>query len=610
MSENLSGKEVPGDLPSHRADKKWRLGLELDPEVQVGIPAPWLLWQSFSFLIWAAYIIFIVAAVPHYFVQFWFNQSLGYKTIFWTNIRMQLLLLGAYGSAVAVAIYIPMRLHAGSPALKRAAIHFAVWIGTLAGWLFAQNYQQFLLAFNGVSFGTTDPVFAKDIGFYVYVLPAWRITLTALEILIILSGVSLLVARYEDLSLRGIFQKRELSLWGKLSLFASPYLSVLVYSFGAVTALHTYLSRYGLLLKDNEESGVRMGAEYLDLVGIFCNLNNIYLMAVVELGLALVVGTILFRLNKRYGWLVRQPERHGQRGEVSAPSLRAPVTIGIVLLALEFGFYIGLLIKEHVFVAPNEPYIQKEYIQRHINATVKGYRLKNIEVHEWIPPDDPLSPEVLLASKTVQNAPFLPSWVSYLEEPPDIQHYERIQISDTTMVFGPMLQIYQQQQQLRPYYDFMSVDGVRYVVDGEKRMFVSAVRELPSRALVGPKEWLRYWGSAALLFTHGMGLVMSPANQVDEVGAPQYVVKDVPPQVMHPAFEHEPRIYFGEGARDDYVLTGIRYLKEFDYATEQERQEFIYPEHLKDGIAVNSWFKRLIFALYTKDVTAFLFSRY
>ncbi|MDA2927894.1 UPF0182 family protein [Acidobacteria bacterium AH-259-G07] len=578
MSENPSGKEVPRDLPIHRADKKRRLTLELDPEVQVGIPAPWLLWQSFSFLIWAAYIIFIVAAVPHYFVQFWFNQSLGYKTIFWTNIRMQLLLLGAYGSAVAVALYIPMRWHAGSPALKRAAIHFAVWIGTLAGWLFAQNYQQFLLAFNGVSFGTTDPVFARDIGFYVYVLPAWRITLTALEILIILSGVSLLVARYQDLSSRGIFQKRELSLWGKLSLFASPYLSVLVCSFGAVTALHTYLSRYGLLLKDNEESGVRMGAEYLDLVGIFCNLNNIYLMAVVEVGLALVVGTILFRLNKRYGWLVRPPEGHDpERGEVSAPSLRAPVAIGIVLLAVELGFYMGLVIKEHVFVAPNEPYIQKEYIQRHINATVKGYRLENIEIHEWIPPDDPLSPEVLLASKTVQNAPFLPSWVSYLEEPPDIQHYERIQISDTTMVFGPMLQIYQQQQQLRPYYDFMSVDGVRYVVDGEKRMFVSAVRELPSRALVGPKEWLRYWGSAALLFTHGMGLVMSPANQVDEVGAPQYVVKDVPPQVTHPAFEHEPRIYFGEGAKDDYVLTGIRYLKEFDYATEQERQEVHIP---------------------------------
>ncbi|MDA2927893.1 UPF0182 family protein, partial [Acidobacteria bacterium AH-259-G07] len=39
-------------------------------------------------------------------------------------------------------------------------------------------------------------------------------------------------------------------------------------------------------------------------------------------------------------------------------------------------------------------------------------------------------------------------------------------------------------------------------------------------------------------------------------------------------------------------------------------RKFIYPEHLKDGIAVNSWFKRLIFALYTKDVTAFLFSRY
>jgi uncharacterized membrane protein (UPF0182 family) len=145
-------------------------------------------------------------------------------------------------------------------------------------------------------------------------------------------------------------------------------------------------------------------------------------------------------------------------------------------------------------VTPNEPYIQLEYINRHIEATNRAYRLDNIEVHEWLLPDEPLTPETLLASKTLQNVPYLPTWVTYLEEPPDLHHYERINVSDSTMVFGPMLQIYQQQQQLRPYYDFLSVDGVRYKVDGQKRMFVSAVRELPSLAFVGRQEWLQYWG--------------------------------------------------------------------------------------------------------------------
>jgi uncharacterized membrane protein (UPF0182 family) len=200
--------------------------------------------------------------------------------------------------------------------------------------------------------------------------------------------------------------------------------------------------------------------------------------------------------------------------------------------------------------------------------------------------------------------------VSYLEEPPDIQHYERIALSESTMVFGPLLQIYEQQQQLRPYYKFLSVDAVRYSIDGEKRMFASAVRELPSLSLVGPQEWLKYWGSAALLFTHGMGLVMSPVNQIDEAGGPTYAVKEVPPRVTHEELEHEPRIYFGEGAKDEYVLTDIRHLKEFDFATAQGREEFTFPANLIDGILLDSLFKRLMFAIHTQDVTAFLFSRY
>ncbi|MCZ6879029.1 MAG: UPF0182 family protein [Acidobacteria bacterium] len=602
---------MTGNPPESGEPGVAKLDPELGFETRPTIPPPRYLWPFFSLCVWFLYIFFVLAALPDYFVQFWFNQSLGYMSIFWTNIQMQLLLFGSLGAAMALAIYLPLRFYAVSPTLKRSAIHLSIWIGTLAGWLFAQNYQQFLLALHGVPFETTDPVFAKDIGFYVYALPAWRITLTALEILILFSGIALLVARYDALSSRGFLHKRDWNLWRKLSLFASPYLIVLVGSFGGIAAFHTYLNRYGLLLKDNEASGVRRGAEYLDLIGLFSSLNNVYLMAIVEIALTLAVGTILFRLNKRYGWLVRQPEVHdAEKSKLKAPSLSVPVRMGIAFLALELGFYVCLVLKDHVLVSPNEPSIQKEYIERHINATLNAYRLENIEVHEWVPPLHPLPSEVLLASQTIQNAPFLPSWVSYLEEPPDIQHFERIQIAESTMVFGPMLQIYQQQQQLRPYYDFMSVDGVRYQVDGEKRMFVSAVRELPSLALIGPQEWLRHWGSAALLFTHGMGLVMSPANQIDEVGAPQYVVKDVPPRTSHPAFEHEPRIYFGEGMRDDYVLTNIRYLKEFDFATQEGRQEFIYPENLKDGIAVDSLFRRLVFALYTKDITAFLFSRY
>ena len=136
------------------------------------------------------------------------------------------------------------------------------------------------------------------------------------------------------------------------------------------------------------------------------------------------------------------------------------------------------------------------------------------------------------------------------------------------------------------------------------------MRELPSLAFLGPKEWLRYWGSAALMFTHGYGLVMSPVNEVDELGNPMYVSDSIPPRVADPLLAHEPRIYFGEGAKDDYVLTNVRNLKEFDHATAQSREEIAMPADLKAGIRVDSIWKRIMFAVHTSDLTAFLFSHY
>jgi hypothetical protein len=112
------------------------------------------------------------------------------------------------------------------------------------------------------------------------------------------------------------------------------------------------------------------------------------------------------------------------------------------------------------------------------------------------------------------------------------------------------------------------------------------------------------------MYTHGFGLVMSPANRVNEEGGPLYALHSIPPEASHPMFEAEPRIYFGEGAKDDYILTNIRYLKEFDHATNQSREEYVYPPEVKSGIPVDSFFKRLVLALDTKDITAFLFSRF
>ena len=537
-----------------------------------GIPTPATLWRGSARWGWVAYVTILALAVPHFIVQYWFNQSLGFYTLFWTNLRMQAALFIGYGVLLFLAVHLPLRSDP-RPGLRRMGTTLGVWLGTLGGWLYAREYDQALLAFNGVPFRRVDPVFGHDIGFYVYQLPFWRSSIRALALA---AGLGLLVSL---LTRRG---------WRMTAGFCALL--------GAGITTNTFLSRYDLLLRDNEASGVRIGAEYLDLVGIVSRLNFITVMTLVEAGLTLIVCAGLVRFAR------------GQRLHIR--TLRRPLQVAGGLLVLELAFFLALVVKDHVLIAPNEPVIQEPFIQRHMDATLEGYRLEAIEIHEWDPPAEPVPPDRLLASRTVQNAPYLSSWVSYLEEPPDIQHFERIAVSESRMVYGPFLQIYDQQQKLRPYYKFLSIDGVRYRIDGEKKMFASSVRELPSRALVGPQEWLRYWGSAALLFTHGMGLVMSPTNALDPTGSPTYVVKNLPPEIEDSVFAHEPRIYFGEGLKDDYVLTNVRGLQEFDFATEQFREVFTYPAHHPDGIEVNSWFRRLVFAVYSRDLTAFLFSRY
>ncbi len=582
----------------------------LSPTFFPMVPRPAQLWRLISFWINIAYILIILRAIPKIIVDYWFLLHLGRQNIFWTNFTIQLLLFAVCMTLFTLFICIPIRIFAVSPTLRKAGIYIGLWIGVFAGWLLSLSYQKYLLAFNAVPFGEQDLVFGNDIGFYVFTLPAIRITLTFLIILAITGAVAVLIARYNQLRSRGVFKSTEISPLVKVGLIITNPLNAYLLIFGLSLTARTFFSRYGLLFKDNGESGVRLGAEYLDIEGLFSTLNMINFSVLIELGILATIGITLYLLMKTSRKFAHSGDSDDKDSPKRGFSLRMPVRIVVVLLAFDLAFYMCVAVKNHLVVAPNEPTIQIPYIKRHIAATVKGYRLENIKTVDWRPPEEPLLTAKLIESKTVQNAPILPTWVSYLEAPPDLHHFERVQAAGSTFVYGPVLELYEQEQQLRPYYKFISVDGVRYTIDGEKRMYASAVRELPSRGLRGPKTWLKHWGSAALMYTHGFGLVMSPVNRVSDEGGPLYVLHSIPPEAAHPMFEAEPRIYFGEGAKDDYILTNIRYLKEFDRATNQFREEYVYPPNVKSGIPVDSFFKRLILALDTKDISAFLFSRF
>ena len=594
----------------------------MNHELLPAIPSPLHLWRSLRLWVGVAYVLLILRAVPALIVDFWFLDSVGQAGVFWTNFTAQALLFGIGLALFTLAVSVPLRRYATSPGLRSAGLHVGLWTGTLAGWLWSGSYQQYLLALSGGSFGETDPVFGHDIGFYVFTLPAIHTTVQLVTILGLTAAAAAVVAQRDQLRAAGTWTKPGIAYRLKLGLLITDALNLALLLVGLSLVSRTFLGRYELLFKDNGPSGVRTGAEYLDLDGVFSALNAINLSTLVEAGIMITVAWSLYRIQQRSA-----SARAGGGGEDKLGAeggegddrlrveggfgLRLPLQVAACLLAVDLVFFLCLIVKDHVLVAPNEPPIQLPYIRQHLAATLRGYRLDGVETVDWRPPASPLSVAALLESKTVQNAPVLPTWVSYLEAPPDVQHYERLEAAADTMVYGPTLQMFEQEQQLRSYYRFLSVDAVRYRVDGAPRMFASAVRELPSLGFAGPRQWLRHWGSAALMYTHGFGLVMSPVNELNDEGGAVYAVGGIPPETSYAELDgSEPRIYFGEGAKDDYILTNIRFLKEFDYATDQFRSEAVYPMDVDSGIRVDSIAKRLVLALDSKDFTAMLFSRF
>jgi uncharacterized protein len=574
------------------------------------IPQPGTLWRSLKFWIWTAFAIVLLAAIPDMIVDYWFFASLGKTGIFWTNFNAQLALFVITFVAFALSDYLPIRQYAVSPTLRNAAIHLGSWSGLFAGWIVSQNWMTLLLWQHRQPFNRTDPVFGYDIGFYVFTLPALATLSSVLAAAGFDMAFAFLLGRYDQLRANGHFSRTDVTLWDKVGMMITPGLNFALTVMSLALVGQTFIARYYLLFKDNEQSGVRTGAAYLDLEGVVSTFNLINVSVVVEFGVMLSVGYALYLLARKYGALVEAFE--GGHDTPRPPArIGRSIRIAAALLAVDLVFFVAVVLKQHIFVSPNEPTIQLAYIQRHIDATRTGYRLDRVESVDWHPPETRLTAAEIGSSATVQNTPILPSWVSQMEQPPDVQHLRRIELSESLVVYGPILDIFRQEQALRPYYDFISVDGVRYTVDGVKRMFVSAVRELPSLAFLGPKEWLRYWGSAALMYTHGFGLVMAPANKVDDEGRPTYAMSDIPPKSDHPQFAvAEPRIYYGEGAKDDYILTNVRHVKELDYPSATFRETGEFPADVSAGIPVDSVWKRLIFAIHTKDLTAFLFSSF
>ncbi|MGH9333597.1 MAG: UPF0182 family protein, partial [Vicinamibacteria bacterium] len=152
----------------------------------------------------------------------------------------------------------------------------------------------------------------------------------------------------------------------------------------------------------------------------------------------------------------------------------------------------------------------------------------------------------------------------------------------------PLLDTFGQLQEIRTYYDFVSVDNDRYRIDGEYRQIMLSARELNSASLPS-----RTWINERLTFTHGYGITLGPVNQVTPEGLPVLFIKDLPPVSTVDLELTQPALYFGELA-NDHVFVGTA-TEEFDYPRGDDNVFTTYQG--TGGVPLGGFFRRLLFAI-------------
>lgn len=363
-------------------------------------------------------------------------------------------------------------------------------VAIAVAWFELSNWMIFLTMIYGAPYGTADPLYGNDIGFYLFSLPA----------LVEIMHWSLLV-----LVLSALFSGLIYLIYGEIELepqrrWASPnvigHASVLLGIFFLVKAWSYWLDRYMLLYADN---GVVVGAGY---TATHIELPVLWMLA----GIAVIASLLSWSNIRARGYL------------------RPLIAIGAVYGAtfVLAGVVSGLF--QRIFVKPNELQWERPYIQNNITLTQMAYNLHHVEVRPF-PAAQDLTYKSLEANRaTIDN----------------------IRLWD----WQPLMDTYAQLQEIRTYYKFHDADIDRYWLNGKYQSVMLSARELQS-SLLPPDA--QTWVNRHLLFTHGNGVVMSPVTQKSPEGLPLLYLRDIPPVADGGPDVREPRIYFGE-KMESYVI--------------------------------------------------------
>jgi uncharacterized membrane protein (UPF0182 family) len=407
-------------------------------------------------LIVAAVSAIILLAGAREFISFivdWqFFREVGFEAVFTKTFTAKLLTGLVFGLAASLLVFINVliaekrKLPLGMmnplwesvPQLQHLDLNRLMtgisFLAALLAFVFAfpigmQYWEQALLFLNSVPAGVVDPLFGRDISFFLFRYPFLDEMNGMARGLIVVAAV-LSAAVY---LLRGgfAFSGRFFSA----DPFIKRHLGVLVSLFLCSLGIGFALDRFGLL---TTEHGVLYGASYTD---VHVRLTMLTVMAVLAVAAAVVIPFF---------------------------AARRSLAIPLIMLGVLAGVYgLGLKVYPSTIqsfqVSPNESVLEQPYIASHIRFTRFGYGLENMELQPFAADKQLTFTDIRKNLSTIQN----------------------IRLWDEE----PLLKTYSQLQQIRTYYHFRDVDNDRYTVNGRYLQVMLSPRELSYADLPG-KSWI------------------------------------------------------------------------------------------------------------------------
>ncbi|MDQ6768973.1 MAG: UPF0182 family protein [Gemmatimonadota bacterium] len=495
----------------------------------------------------------------------WF-EDIGYERVFLTKVAAQWILgvLAGVGGFLLLHINARVALRAvviepvpvmdqsrSGPKMRMAerarlagllALPACVLLAIVMALVAASEWKTLVQFYFRSPFGVTDPVFKRDISYYIFTVPAIATGLNFIDLALALGLAIIAIPIYmagAAFSWRG---------WRTIvAPNAAKHLAILTAVLLAVGGARLLLLDLPGLL--TAQHGSFAGANYTDLRVRIPLLRMVSGLAVLAAG-ATLVGA------RREGF-VRN----------AATILGAFAIADVVLLSILPAAF------QRLVVQPNELEREAPQIRHHIAATRRAWGIDSVDRRELGTKGPVTWQDVEANNATISN----------------VRLWDR----------EPLLQTFGQLQAIRTYYDFSAVDDDRYVIGGELRQVLLSARELNATALP-----TRTFINEHLTFTHGMGVTLGPSNQVTAEGLPLLWIKDLPPSSSISLRVTRPQIYFGEAA-NDFALAPTR-QREFDYPAGAGDAAIYSSFQARTGVSVGSFLRRLLFAIRFRSLNVVL----